>query len=549
MASALALAGCGSSDGGETPTTGGSDGDTTETTDATDDGEAAGGEEGGSDAIISVNGTEPQKPLIPAATSEVGGGKVVDALFEGLIYYDAEGLSHMGVATSIEALNDEKTEWEIKLRDDAVFSDGTPVLAHNFVDAWNYAANIDNALDGQYFFYPIEGWSEEEPVTEMSGLAVVDDYTFTVKATPDFPDRLGYSAFYPLPDVAFEDMDAYGQDPIGNGPYKMDGPGAWKHDVEINLVKNETYVGDRVAQNGGLHVVIYASLDAAYTDVLAGNLDILDQIPEASLALFEDEFPGRSVNQTGMLITTLTISTNLEHFGMDEEGILRRQALSMAIDRDEITDVIFKGTNLPSKDFTSSAVAGYTDSLAGNEVLEFNPEKAKELWAEADAISPYSGTLEIATNTDGPHLIWVEALANQLANTLEISTAPKSYPTFAAFLEDREADVVGGAFRAGWQADYPGMYNFLAPLYATNASSNHGFYSNAEFDQLLDDASRADTQDVAIEKLQAAQEILLQELPSIPLWNQATTGAWAEGVDNVEFGWNSVPLFYEITKN
>lgn len=541
-AGALALSSCSSSNGGdETPEqTANGDGGTSETTDdATGD----------SGAIISVNGTEPQKALIPAATSEVGGGKVVDALFEGLIYYDAEGLSHMGVAESIEAMNEERTLWEITLRDDAVFSDGSPVLANNFVDAWNYAANIDNALDGQYFFFPIEGWSEEEPVAELSGLTIVDDHTFTVSATPDFPDRLGYSAFYPMPDSAFEDLEAYGQNPIGNGPYRMADSDAWLHDVEINLVKNESYVGDRVAQNGGLHFRIYASLDAAYTDVLAGNLDLIDQIPEASLALFEDEFPDRHVNQTGMLITTITISTNLEHFGMDEEGKLRRHALSMAIDRDEITEVIFKGTNLPSKDFTSSAVAGYTDSLEGNEVLEFNPELAQELWAEADAISPFEGTLTVSTNTDGPHLIWVEALANQWSNNLGITSAPNSYPTFAAFLEDREADVVGGAFRTGWQADYPGMYNFLAPLYATGASSNHGFYSNPEFDQLLDDASRANTQEETIEFLLAAQEILLEDLPSIPLWNQATTGAWAETIDNVEFGWNSVPLFYEITAN
>lgn len=530
-AGALALAGCSNGNGTETGP-----------------GENPTSDSGDSAAIISVNGTEPQKALIPAATSEVGGGKVVDALWEGLIYYDAEGLSHMGVAESIESLNDEKTLWEIKLRDDAVFSDGTPVLAHNFVDAWNYSANIDNALDGQYFFYPIQGWSETEPVAELEGLTIVDDHTFTVEATPDFPDRLGYSAFYPLPDVAFEDMDAFGQNPIGNGSYKMDGDDAWKHDVEISLVKNDAYVGDREAKNGGLHFRIYASLDAAYTDVLAGNLDIIDRIPEASLALFEEEFPGRSVNQTGMLITTLTISTNLEHFGMDEEGKLRRQALSMALDRDEITEVIFKSAHLPSKDFTSSAVAGYSDSLEGNEVLEFNPEEAQRLWAEADAISPFEGALEVATNTDGPHLVWVEAVANQWANVLGISTAPKSYPTFAAFLEDREADIVGGPFRAGWQADYPGMYNFLAPLYATNASSNHGFYSNAEFDQLLDEASRADSQEVAIEKLQAAQEILLEDMPSIPLWNEATTGAWAETVDNVQFGWNSVPIFYDITK-
>ena len=117
---------------------------------ASDDSGAASGA-----GIISVNGTEPQKGLIPADTTEVGGGKVVDALFEGLVYYDAAGAAQMGVAESIEP-NEDRTLWTIKLREDAVFSDGTSVKAHNFVDAWNYAANIDNAQGNQYFFYPIE---------------------------------------------------------------------------------------------------------------------------------------------------------------------------------------------------------------------------------------------------------------------------------------------------------------------------------------------------------------------------------------------------------
>ena len=89
-------------------------------------GEAAGGS-GDSDSIITVNATEPQKGLIPADTTEVGGGKVVDALWEGLVYYDVDGATQMGVAESIES--DNGTTWTVKLRDDAVFSDGTPVLA------------------------------------------------------------------------------------------------------------------------------------------------------------------------------------------------------------------------------------------------------------------------------------------------------------------------------------------------------------------------------------------------------------------------------------
>ncbi len=530
-AAALVLSGCTSGTGNETTTP-----------------DAAGTEAPAtSDAIITVNSTEPQKPLLPAGTSEVGGGKVVDALFEGLIYYDADGATQMGVAESIET--EDGTTWNVKLREDAVFSDGTPVKAKNFVDAWNYAANIDNAMDNQYFFSDIEGFSADAPVEALSGLTVVDDYNFTIKATPDFKDRLGYSAYYPLPDVAFEDMEAFGQNPVGNGLYKFAGDDAWKHDVSISLVKNDTYVGPREVKNGGIEFKMYASLDSAYTDLLAGNLDVLDQIPDTSFGVFREELGDRAINQGGALTTTLAISTNLEHFGMDEEGKLRRAALSMALDREQIIDVIFDGTNIPATDFTSPVVDGYSDSLTGAEVLQYNPEEAKKLWAEADAISPFTGTLEVATNSDGPHLVWVEAVANQWKNELGIETAPKTYPTFAAFLDDREADTVGGPFRAGWQGDYPGAYNYLQPLYYTNASSNHGFYSNPEVDSLLTEAVAESDSSARNAKLAEVQEILLQDLPSIPLWYQGTTGGYGESVDNVKFGWNSVPIFEAITKN
>ena len=520
-AGSLALAGCSSSGDG----------------DKKDDAKGGG--------IISVNATEPQKPLIPADTTEVGGGKVVDALWEGLVYYDAEGKTQMGVAESIEA--DDTGLWTVKLRKDAVFSDGTPVQAHNFVDAWNYAANAANALGNQYFFGDIKGFEAEKDNPKLSGLKIVDDYTFTIDATPDFPDRLGYSAYYPLPDVAFEDMKAFGQNPIGNGLYKFAKEGAWKHNESIDLVKNDKYVGPREVKNDGIHFKVYSSLDAAYTDLQAGNLDVLDQIPDTSFEVFQDELGDRAINQAGALMTTLSISENLEHF-KGEEGKLRRAALSMAVDREEIIDVIFAGTNVAAKDFTSPIVDGWTDKLKGVEKLSFNLEEAKKLWAEADKISPFEGTLEVATNSDGPHQVWVEAVANQWQNNLGIKSAPKLYPTFQAFLDDREADKVGGAFRAGWQADYPGAYNYLQPLYYTDSSSNHGFYSNKAFDKLLDEAVATSDHDESIAKLHAAQEILLEDMPSIPLWYQGTTGGYGKNVDNVVFGWNSVPIFNEITK-
>ena len=511
--------------------------------------DAAGGEGGGSgSAIITTNGSEPQNPLIATNTNEVGGGKILDEIFAGLVYYDAEGAPHNDLAESIES--DDATNYTIKLRDDAKFSDGTPVKAENFVKAWNYGADSANNQLNSYFFEDIEGFSYEESVPELPGLKVVDDTTFTVqlnKAASDFPLRLGYSAFYPVPDAGFEDMEAQGANPVGNGPYKLAGEDAWQHDEQIELVVNEEYNGPRKPKNDGLIIKFYATQDASYSDLLGGNLDVVDQIPETQLANFEDDLGDRAVNQPAAVFQSFTIPERLEHFS-GEEGKLRRQAISMSINREQITDKIFEGTRTPASDFTSPVIDGWSDSLKGAEVLEYNPEKAKELWAEADKLAPWSGKLEIAYNSDGGHQAWVDAVSNSVSETLGIEAAGKAYPKFDVLREEVTNRTIQTAFRTGWQADYPGLYNFLGPLYATNASSNDGDYSNPEFDKLIQEGSVDTDPASANKKYQEAQEILLQDLPAFPLWYANVNGGYGEDVENVEFGWNSVPLYYEITK-
>lgn len=499
--------------------------------------------------IITANGSEPQNPLIPTNTNEVGGGKILDAIFAGLIYYDADGAAHNDIAESIET--DDAITYTVKLREDAVFTDGTPVKAHNFVDAWNYGADLENDHLSSYFFEDIKGFSWDESVKEMEGLKVVSDYEFTIELSQpasDFAQRLGYSAFYPLPDVAFEDIDAFGQFPIGNGLYKIDGDGAWQHDVRIDLVKNEDYVGPRTVANDGLSLIFYATQEAAYADLQGNNLDVLDAIPGSAYKTFEADLDGRAVNQPAAIFQSFTIPERLEHFS-GEEGKLRRAALSMAINRAEITEVIFDNTRTPASDFTSPVIDGWTDSLAGSEVLDYNPEKAKELWEEANAIAPWTGSFEIAYNGDGGHQDWVDAVANSIKNTLEIDAAGTPFPTFSELRKEVSDETIQTAFRTGWQADYPGLFNFLGPLYATNAGANDGKYSNPEFDELLSSGITATDLAEANADFQKAQEILLEDLPAIPLWYSNVTGGWGEDVDNVQFGWNSVPIYEQISKN
>jgi len=510
-----------------------------------DSGSASGS--GDASAIIRTNGSEPQNPLIPTNTNEVGGGKILDSIFAGLVYYDADGAPVNDMAESI--VTNDPQNLTVTLKKGQKFTDGTEVKADNFIKAWNYGAQLSNNQLNSYFFEDIVGFSYDAD-SELTGLKKVDDYTFTIelsKPAADFALRLGYSAFFPLPDSAFADMAAFGENPIGNGPYKLASDSAWQHNVQIDLVKNDDYQGGRTVANGGLTVVFYASQDAAYADLLGGNVDVIDAIPPASQATFTSDLGDRAVNQPAAVFQSFTIPERLAHFS-GEEGKLRRQALSMAINRDEITKTIFQGTRTPASDFTSPVINGWSDSLEGSDVLKYDEAKAKDLWAQADAISPWTGTFQIAYNADGGHQTWVDAVTNSIKNTLGIDASGAPYPTFKearSAITDRSIQT---AFRTGWQADYPGLYNFLGPLYATDASSNDGDYSNPQFDQLLSDGIAETDVDTQNQDFQKAQEILLQDLPAIPLWYSNVTGGFAEGVNNVKFGWNSVPLYYEITK-
>ncbi|MFR2393492.1 MAG: ABC transporter substrate-binding protein [Varibaculum cambriense] len=468
--------------------------------------------------IITVNTVEPQNPLIPTSTNETGGGRVIDALFSGLVYYEPKtGEAKNELAESIESKD--QVVWTIKLKKDAKFSDGSPIKADNYIKAWNYGANPKNAQMSSSFFEVIKGFTpgpEEEgaqapDVPELAGLKKIDDYTFEVtlnQPTSDFALRLGYSAYVPLPDVAFKDMKAYGQNPtVTSGPYMLKDKG-WHHNESIELVKNDKYAGPREAKNGGVTFKIYTKSDAAYADVQSGQLDVLDDVPAAAMNTFQSDFPDSNANIPVAVFQSFTIPDRLKHFGMDEEGRLRRQAISYALDRASICEKIFQKTRVPAKDFTSPAMPNYDKvmkQVKGAEVLKFDKAKAKELWAKADAISKFEGKFTIGYNSDSSHKDWVDAVANQLKTNLGIEAVGDPYPDFKGLRDAITQETIKGAFRSGWQADYPGMSNFLEPLYSKNGNSNDGKYNNEEFNKLMVEISKLPVGDEQDAKFAEAQ--------------------------------------------
>ncbi|KQB83707.1 peptide ABC transporter substrate-binding protein [Corynebacterium oculi] len=489
---------------------------------------------------ITANGSEPQNPLLPGMTNETGGGRVIELLYSGLVSYDPQGKPYNEVAESIES--EDGKHYTIRLKQTS-FADGTPVKAQNFVRAWNYVVEHSQTLE--YAFQGIEGY--EEGIAELPGVQVVDDYTFTValkEVQRDFPTQLGYQAYFPLPDSAFADMEAFGQNPVGNGPYRMN---KWTHYDSITLIPNEHYQGARQVHNDGVKFLFYASLDAAYADLLANNLDVLDAVPDSAFATREEELEGRSVNQPAAIFQGFAIPERLDHFA-GEEGALRRRAISLAINREQVTDLIFEGTRTPATDFTSPTIPGHADNLPGAEVLEYNPEEAKRLWAQADALSPWTGEFTIGYNADGGHRAWVEAVTNQLRNALGIEALGKSYPDFKSLRDDVGHRTTSGAFRAGWQGDTPLLSDFLVATFSTTGGSNDTDYSNAEVDRQIALGKASDTMEEANEHYNLAQVQLLKDLPTIPLWYSNTVGGYSENVSDVVFTWTSLPALEKVRR-
>lgn len=513
---------------------------------------------GSDDNIVRVYGCEPQNPLIPTDTNEVCGGDPETLLFSELIGFDAKGNPKNEVADSIEA-NGDNTEYTIKLKKGWKFTDGTEVKAENFTRAWSYGANAKNAQLAASFFAPIQGFEDLQKDglkgdEQLSGLTVVDDYTFTVKLNAPssvFKTMLGYSGYAPLPDSFFDDPKAFGENPVGNGAYKFD---SWNHNQSIKLSKNPDYKGSFPAKNDGVWFMVYTDPQPAYADVEAGNLDSMSTVPTSALSTFESDDQVQAVNEPGNVSQSFTFAANQKHFSLDDEGRLRRAAVSMAIDREQIIDKVSNGTNTPAVDFTAPLIPGYSESVPGNEVLQYNPEKAKELWEQANQIAPWGDdeSFDIAYNADGGGKDIYDAICNSIHNTLGIKSQATPYPTFSEMRDDITDRKITTAFRSGWQPDYPSAYSYLYSLYdsesADGKGSNDGDYKNPEFDALIDKANTESSDDAVKQDYQQAQEILFKDLPAVPLWYANNKGVAAKNVKGFTLTWQGIEDYRNMTK-
>jgi oligopeptide transport system substrate-binding protein len=496
------------------------------------------------------HGPGPQNPLIPGNTNETCGGNVLDAITAKLVHYNPDTAApENDIADKIETSDNQN--FTVSIKHGYKFQDGTEVKAKNFVDAWNWVADGTNAQQNSYFFEPIEGFNDVQctgknaddpckdgkPKTDkMSGLAVKDDYTFTIKTTEkvsNLPVRLGYTAFAPLPDTFFNDPKAFGEHPIGAGPFKFD---SWTKNVDIKLSKFADYSGQWKPKLDGVDFKIYQDADTAYNDVVAGQLDVDNNIPTSAMIddKYKQDLPDRNLQKAVGVIQTITFAPDKVDPNYANPKI--RQAISMAIDRKTIIKQIFNNTRQPATGWVSPVVDGYKANQCG-EYCTFDPAKAKAKLDEAGGFK--GGKMTLSYNADGGHKEWTEATCNSIKSALGVECVATPVVDFATFRGAITAHKMKGMFRTGWQMDYPSIENFLAPIFKTGASSNDGLYSNPEFDKLLDQAAAETDPAKATADYQQAEALLANDMPAIPMWYSTASFGWSDkvtGVKSTAFG-------------
>lgn len=496
-----------------------------------DDGGDASGSGGGS---ITVNGTEPENPLIPTNTNETGGTRVLDALFSRLVRFNPkDGHTENDVAESVTSTD--SREWTIRLKPDQRFHDNTPVTADSFVKAWNWGANAANSQQNASFFSQIEGYADVHPedpdgpdgpaeapkptATTMSGLKVIDDRTLTATLSAPFslfPMVIGHVSYSPLPEAFYADPEAFGQKPIGNGPFRFD---RWEHNSEIVVSRFNEHTGDRKPSVDGVTFKIYPELTAAYADLLTNNLDYLDTIPPSALAdrRYERELgQGRYAHRPVLINSTITFPLYQDRYRNPD----LRRALSLAVDRAQIADRIFQGTRRPATGYGVSGLADYQPTDC--QYCGFNPEEAKRLFAASG--TPADTRISIAYASDGPNKEMSEAVCGSITNTLGLPCGTEPL-TFSVLRTNASAHQMTAVFESGWAADYPSLENFLNPLFRTDAAANDSTYSNPEVDAALKRGDEATDAGAAANAYNEAQRLILNDMPEIPLFEViAATG-------------------------
>lgn len=463
------------------------------------------------------NSADPES-LDPHKTSTVYEANILRDLFMGLMVQDAKANVIPGAAESYTVSADGKV-YTFKMRQGAVWSDGTPVTAHDFVYSWRRLTDPATGAEYAYMLSPVvnaDAVTKGEKKPEELGVRAVDDMTFEVTLnapTPYFLEMLTHQATYAVSKANVEKFGADFIKPgnlVSNGAYVL---AEFVPNDHVKLVKNPKFYDAANVQIDVVNFIPTEDRSTAMKRLENGELDSNDDIPTEQLAELRAKFGDQL--RLGPYLGTYYYAFKLTKDPWS--NVQLRHAISMAIDRDYLADKVWQNTMIPAYSFVPPGISGYEARVmdyAGMSQLD-REDKAKEILAGLGYGPDKPLKMEIRYNTSENHKNTAVAIQEQLKPLgIEVSLLNTDTKTHYGHLEQHgDFDVA----RAGWIADYKDPSNFL-DLCKSGTGNNYSEYSNPDYDKLLAEAASEADPAVRMAKLSEAEAIgVARDLCVVPL--------------------------------
>lgn len=457
---------------------------------------------------------------------------VASQAFEALLGYDKDLVLQPAAAVEVPSvtnggISSDGRTYTFRLRPEARWSDGRPVMARDF--AFAIRRNLDPAVAAPYAttLYDITGarafhtalGSKDAPrnpsageLTALRDAVAVEargDHTLVVRIDAPRPTFLHIMALWvawPLrEDILAAHGDRWTEPPsyVGNGPFMLT---RWAHQERLEFVPNPHYHG----QKPGLTKLTLLQINDANQAFLAYQNNEVDAVavPDANVQLVLNDPALRAqavrFNQTAVF----GFQFNVQRPPLNDVRV--RRALAMAVDREALINKVAQGIGKPAYSLIPPGMPGH-DPDVGTE-FRFNPEKARSLLATAGYPDPSKlpPLAYVFFDNTGNRLRaeFFQAQMKQHLN-LAVTLEPLDARSFQQRFNNSQFTV---AF-SGWGADYPDPDNFVPELFRSDSGNNHTGYARPEVDRLADQCRKEPDAGARARACAEAQRKLVSDQP------------------------------------
>jgi oligopeptide transport system substrate-binding protein len=472
--------------------------------------------------------TEPAS-LDPNLATDSGSILVLNAIQRPLLWYDPktlEAIPQGGLADSFE-VSEDGTEITYTLKDGVKYSDGSEIVADDFVRSFKRLIDPHTASDYAYIVGDIKGASDLLALVPEEGKdfddAAIDKALDALGVTAPDPKTVvielaAPASYFPFVTTmwltsplkeGWTDAKDYTEaaNYIASGPFKLDD---WSHNESLTLTPNENWVGGDMPKVDEIDIRIFKDPDAAFAAYQADEIDMAP-VPQANTAQMRAESPDEVLQ--GDTLATYYLGFDLK----DKDGQVYkskelRHALSEAIDRQGLIDTVRQGVGTAATSMVPKGMPGNQPDIG----LKFDAAKAK---ADLETAMKDLGVsdvkdipIELGFNSDSGHEEIMAYIQEQWRTNLGIE-AKLTGVEWNTYLEQLGKDPYT-VFRLGWSADYPHPQNFLGLLTCDSGNNDSG-YCNPDYDALVKKANAAPDFETQIATYNEAQELLVDDAPVI----------------------------------